>query len=283
VCGVVSSHQKTKKKSSGGGKTHCHDTAARYANIIIIIMRKLFVYLLHKNNSIQMTDKSTTVKTPLRSDDVHSELSEDNPGLDNRSNQSKKHTLGTLFEKRHNTTFEYEPLINEVNTLFSANGVVLAEALAKIDAKCTATTASQGNLRELYKTPVDDPEARIARVKKFVDTAYVKQKPMDGFDDFDCALVDDESVVAVLNCSHISGMPSDTDDSKSVMGKIKVALVKSEVHGSRLLFSVADGSVDISIKDSFLEMQTEKTIICCCVQVCTANKSELYHISSSNF
>ena len=171
----------------------------------------------------------------------------------------------SLFQKRHNDNFPYEPIPTESKDLISADGNLSIEEFGKIEAVIQVTNSQ--NEREVYTTPVDDPEARVERVKKFLASAENHGRNHGNFDSFDDALTEDERVSCVLDCSYISGMPTQTSDSHTVTGKIKIALVESEKYGSRLLFSVAEGSLDISIRDSFFESQVLKSCICCCVKV----------------
>lgn len=206
----------------------------------------------------------------MQSNPLQAENKED----DSRSSVFKGGMVkGTIFEKRHKEDFSYEPIPKASSSLFSPTGELLYSELVKVDAVCAATNAGErargGN--ELYKPPIDDPEARIQRVKTFMDTASPRCKPIDDYDSFQSALIDDEKITVVLDCSHISGLPTQTDDSLSLMGKIKIALVQSVTHGSRLLFSVAEGSTNVSIRDSFVEVQTEQSCICCCIQVFSFN------------
>lgn len=172
---------------------------------------------------------------------------------------------GSLFQLRHRDKFSFEPLSIELKSIISDNGTVSADELSKTDAICIATNSDCG--REIYKTPQDDPTARIERVRHFLDAAAARAKPHFNYDSFDSVLFDDEKIFCVLNCSHISGLPTQTDDSFTIMGKMKVALVESEKYGSRIIFSVADGSVDVSIQDAFWESQLQKSCICCCFNV----------------
>ena len=173
----------------------------------------------------------------------------------------------SLFQKRHNENFPYEPIPTVVSKdLISADGNLSLDVLGKIEAAIQVTNPQ--NDKEIYATPVDDPAARVERVKKFLAAAEKHGHNDTNFDSFDDALTPDERVSCVLDCSHISGMPTQTNDSHTVMGKIKVALVESEKYGSRLLFSVAEGSLDISIEDSFFESQVLKSCICCYAKVC---------------
>ena len=171
----------------------------------------------------------------------------------------------SFFQKRHNDNFPFEPIPTESKDLISADGNLSMDEFVKIEAAIQVTNSH--NTKEVYTNPVDDPEARVERVKKFLASAETHGHNHDNFDSFDDALTEDERVSCVLDCSYISGMPTQTSDSHTVTGKIKVALVESEKYGSRLLFSVAEGSLDISIRDSFFESQVLKSCICCCVQV----------------
>jgi hypothetical protein len=167
----------------------------------------------------------------------------------------------SLFQKRHNDNFPYEPIPIETKDLISADGILSTDELSKIDAVIQVSNSQ--NQKEVCTMPHDDPEARAERVKKFLAAAETHSHNHGNYDSFDAALTEDEKVTCVLDCSYISGMPSQTTDSHTVTGKIKVALVESEKYGSRLLFSVAEGSLDISIRDSFLESQ----VFSCCVKV----------------
>ena len=171
----------------------------------------------------------------------------------------------SLFQKRHNDNFPYEPIPIEKKDLISVDGILSTDELCKVEAVIQVTNSQ--NQKEVYTIPEDDPEARAERVKKFLASAETHSRNHENYDSFDVALTEDEQVTCVLDCSYISGMPSQTTDTHTVTGKIKIALVESEKYGSRLLFSVAEGSLDISIQDSFLESQVLKSCICCCVKV----------------
>ena len=189
----------------------------------------------------------------------------DDDGRKSISSTMKGKLSTSFFQKRHNDNFPFEPIPTESKDLISADGNLSMDEFVKIEAAIQVTNSH--NTKEVYTNPVDDPEARVERVKKFLASAETHGHNHDNFDSFDDALTEDERVSCVLDCSYISGMPTQTSDSHTVTGKIKVALVESEKYGSRLLFSVAEGSLDISIRDSFFESQVLKSCICCCVQV----------------
>lgn len=132
--------------------------------------------------------------------------------------------------------------------------------------ECTNIIATKGSRQESDIKPKDDPAARVVRVQAFEDAAKKRVFPVADFDDLEDCLMRDETIVATLDCSFISGVPTTTEESV-ISGSIKVSIVESTSDGYRLLFSVADGWKEVSIFEEFKEMDSVSTCACCLYQV----------------
>ena len=122
---------------------------------------------------------------------------------------------------------------------------------------------------EIYEIPKDDNDARESRLEEFVTKAESLLKSHEGFDDIKSFLAPNEEIVCELECSDLQGsLPNHTDESH-ISGAIKCALINNPKKGnkSRLIFSVAEGSTKMSLKEEFVEMLKETSCICCCIKV----------------
>lgn len=213
------------------------------------------------------------------------EQNEDGEGRRNYVNENgndveeEEYTI-TLRRKKYQNRFK---LIHAQNVSFNAsppeeasyyNQDILIDPqfskineIAKID---KSHIIAVSNRNEVGSSPEDDPISRTVRVTAFEEAAKSRITPVEDFDDLEDCLMRDEKIIATLDCSLISGVPTTTEESV-ISGTIKVSITEPTSDGYRLLFSIADGWKEVSIFEEFKEFDSESTCACCFYQVRNSN------------
>ena len=121
----------------------------------------------------------------------------------------------SFFQKRHNDNFPFEPIPTESKDLISADGNLSIFQFVKIEAAIQVTNSH--NTKEVYtkyKSRRRSGSSRWTSKKK-----WPPPKLMVTIMSFDDALTEDERVSCVLDCSYLSGMPTQTSDCHTVTGR----------------------------------------------------------------
>lgn len=203
---------------------------------------------------------------------------EDIEGRSYASSKLKKIMAASKFNLYTAKEVTFDAIIEPKLSYFAEDGTSIYENINPIATfELQADNAGDTN-KKLYDVPVDDLEARALRIEAFEAVAKRKTMKYDGFDDFDPILIDDESIIATIDCAEISGIPASTSNSL-IRGFVKVSLVKSNDDGYRLFFSVAEGSIEISVAEEFKENQKSTGFICCFMHLASPKTGKNFGLS----
>lgn len=171
----------------------------------------------------------------------------------------------SVFSLRHHSLLVFDPAVDSEakGTYFGKDGDRDASRINVIGDLTAVSINVNSSGADAMELPVDDKEARIARVELFeqaLEKEWGGERPGG---DVSSILMDDERVLMSLPCSEISGLPSTTAPFSFVSGRISVALVESPTSGFRLLFTVSEGSRDITVREHFEEMADQNSCVLC--------------------